>query len=376
MSARRVAPVIFALALLTAACGGGLAIPIQSVPVGIEQITDLPDEMRVADMVVAAGHLWILGFQPTGREREEETASLSRLELRALESATRAARTAGRRTFALGTSHAWKPYWATGWSNRLFFEHRAALAVGDDALWVAHAGGLWRVPLSGEAPALTIPEPTMAVAVGEGAVWAVSPKAIHRIDPGTARMVATISIPGSPPRWIAAGGGAVWVARDWTHPEHTLFGSDDRGDLLRIDPETQTITETIPLEWPRGLAFGHGALWVWRGLQDRMVDRLDPQTNRVVASIVLCRRGLDPWRCDSSEDRKPWPVKVTPDAVWVGEVRLDPRTNTARWISLKTGYWFWSRAVEASDGVVWVSAVPWAGNPTYFRPRLMRTRMP
>jgi hypothetical protein len=331
-------PVILAFALLTAACGGGLAIPVQSVPVGIEQVTDLPDPMRVADMVVAAGHLWILGFQPTGGERWEETASVSQLEVSALESATRAARTAGRRTLAVGTSHAWKPHWATAWVHRLVLEHRAALAVGPDALWVAHSGGLWRVPLSGEAPALTIPEPTMAVAVGEGAVWAVSSKAIHRLDPGTGRMVATISIPGSPPRWIAVGGGAVWVARDWTHPEQTLFGTKDRGDLVRIDPATEQITETIPLEWVRGLAFGHGTLWVWRGLQDRMVDRLDPQTNRVVASIELCRREVfDPWVCDSSPARTTWPVKVTPDAVWVGEVRLDPRTNTARWITQTTG---------------------------------------
>jgi branched-chain amino acid transport system substrate-binding protein len=98
----------------------------------------------------------------------------------------------------------------------------------------------------------TAPFP-VAVAVGEGAVWVLNgnTQTVSRVDPEFGGVTATIPLGiASNPSDIAAGGGAVWVAN-----------SGD-GTLARIDPSTNSVA-TIPLgNTPTGVAFGGGRVWV------------------------------------------------------------------------------------------------------------------
>ena len=86
------------------------------------------------------------------------------------------------------------------------------------------------------------------------------------------RILATIELPFIP-RTVAAGEGGVWVSAPL----------DDR--VLRIDPETNTITATIPTgRGTSGVAAGAGSVWVTSTI-DGTVSRIDPRTAEVVDEI-------------------------------------------------------------------------------------------
>jgi streptogramin lyase len=73
---------------------------------------------------------------------------------------------------------------------------------------------------------------------------------------------------------IGAGAGGVWVA--------------GQGALLRIDPQTNRVVATIPTPLTgqyASIAFGEGAVWVTSGQADGVVYRVDPAANRVTAAI-------------------------------------------------------------------------------------------
>ena len=89
------------------------------------------------------------------------------------------------------------------------------------------------------------------MAVGAGAVWAMSDagQTLSRIDPERNAVVAKIKV--SPPEAVAAGDGAVWL----TYPfDNTVY---------RIDPATNKVVATIHVgPRPEGIAVSPGAVWV------------------------------------------------------------------------------------------------------------------
>jgi YVTN family beta-propeller protein len=182
------------------------------------------------------------------------------------------------------------------------------------------------------------------LAVGEGAVWAMSDDkaTLMRIDPARNAIVARIKV--DPPDTAAAGDGAVWLS----NPSYNT--------VTRIDPATNTVAATIPVgPQPQGIAVSPGAVWVANagGFADAggpSVSRIDPVTNRVVATIPVGPKGAC---CAQHTD-----LIASPRAVWVALangnsiVRIDPATNrvvaTARvgyppcgyLAADRTGVWF------------------------------------
>jgi len=166
-----------------------------------------------------------------------------------------------------------------------------------------------------------------AVAVGEAAVWAAvstgepDGSLIVKIDPTTNEIVETIPIRVASD--IAVGDGALW----------TTSWEGDEGVLLRIDPATLDVVATIPVGGILGnVAYGFGDVWVTRSTSgdpsaDELV-RIDPATKQVVARV----------RVEGGEARD---VVVGEGSVWVyghsrhtGDVweasslwRIDPTTN-------------------------------------------------
>jgi len=113
---------------------------------------------------------------------------------------------------------------------------------------------------------------------------------------------------------VAVGAGAIWV---------TNFGD---GTVSRIDPQTNRVVATIPVgRGPTGVAVGEGAVWV-ANTADKTVSRIDPERNEVNGSPV----DLTHWCC--------WPGRFVPNLLAVGEsavwvtttigfvLRIDPRT--------------------------------------------------
>jgi YVTN family beta-propeller protein len=95
------------------------------------------------------------------------------------------------------------------------------------------------------------------MAVGAGAIWVLAPASLWRIDSTTKRFVGSVPIAHSEEgSSVATGDSAVWVVR----PD---------GNLLRVDPDSETVARTIPLGtlvypadlWD-ALAVGEGRVWV------------------------------------------------------------------------------------------------------------------
>jgi DNA-binding SARP family transcriptional activator/ABC-type branched-subunit amino acid transport system substrate-binding protein/streptogramin lyase len=154
-----------------------------------------------------------------------------------------------------------------------------SVSAGAGALWVTDGSTrLLRVdPGRGEVSALDVAQPLDAVAVGEGAVWAISGRAasLFQIDP-QARSVRTripivnrLGTAAPFPIAIAVGEGSVWVLNGNTQT------------VSRIDPNLGGVAATIPLgigRNPNDLAVGLGAVWVANG-GDGTLTRIDPNTN-------------------------------------------------------------------------------------------------
>jgi streptogramin lyase len=160
--------------------------------------------------------------------------------------------------------------------------------------------------------------------------------------------------PGSSVLGVGVGEGWAWAL---TCDERCseADGRRSAGRVLRLDPVSAEIRASVGVQRPHAVAVGEGAVWVI-GFWDDTVTRIDPATDRVVASIKLSL----PYEV-APEDRAflPSDVSVGEGAVWVvtarGAVaRIDPvRNEVAAVIELPreavTG------GIAAGEGAVWVA---------------------
>ena len=134
--------------------------------------------------------------------------------------------------------------------------------------------------------AIPFPEPLTAesyrqtlfgLAIGEGAVWAIGDaldRRLFKIDPRSARLLATLPLPITPQR-IAAGAGAVWI----TDAIHDV--------LIKVDPASGRVVQRIATcRGTDGVAVGAGAVWVACAI-DGQVLRIDPARGRIVKRIAV-----------------------------------------------------------------------------------------
>ena len=149
----------------------------------------------------------------------------------------------------------------------------------------------------------------MEVAVGSDSAWIADSAgdAVSEIDVDTGRVRRTITV-GDQPSGIAVTAGSVWVV------------CTGDGRLFRIDPTDGHVLVRIAIGPPRddiaAIAAGSSGLWV-TGL-DRVVQ-INPQTNTIAASVPV---------------QAPAAITVGADAVWVTSMqparltRIDPRSHT------------------------------------------------
>src|SRR5207245_526687 len=121
----------------------------------------------------------------------------------------------------------------------------------------------------------TIPGAGGYFAVGDGSVWTSGSNdkqgrtsELSRIDPSTNQIVRTIPL-DMPAPYITFGEGAVWGVVPTLLPNSTV-GS---GDLIRIDPSTNEVAATIHVSAsPGALAVGDGLVWVWGSVSVTLID--------------------------------------------------------------------------------------------------------
>lgn len=192
-----------------------------------------------------------------------------------------------------------------------------------------------------------IPSGAVDVAVGRGAIWVSGFGTTTRVEPSTDHVVAALKTPGTEDySQVAVGLGAVWVTADG-------------GRLYRIDPNSNRVVATILVEGPiRGVETGGGYVWVTRATEGvGELIRVDPATNRVTGAAI---------------EAGPGPIAALYGfgALWVTSssassvVRVDPSTGTVSTLGF-TG------ALAAGFGSLWaasddsvVRSDPKTGRPT------------
>jgi virginiamycin B lyase len=152
-----------------------------------------------------------------------------------------------------------------------------------DSLWVANGplNSVHRLDPKTNQIAATVTvgkRPCSGLTEGFGSVWSPScgDKTVVRIDEKTNAVVATIPVgPGESEGGIAASSDAVWLV------------SDPAGKLARIDPKTNTVSELIGIPAKSAAVFfADGGIWVTTP-EKNMLTRVDAKTNKVTDSIEV-----------------------------------------------------------------------------------------
>jgi YVTN family beta-propeller protein len=160
----------------------------------------------------------------------------------------------------------------------------SGIAVGEGSVWVGNRDDntLLRIDPRSRKIVRTIGlalEPG-EVGVAAGSVWVASSlgNAVLRVDPAVNDVVATIRLPEVTDTCcapdLAAGDGVVWVS--------------SHGGLSRIDAATNTVV-TSRTSGVEAIAYGQRSLWTLAG--SNRIERIDPNTNRVVERISRGRLG-------------------------------------------------------------------------------------
>ena len=190
--------------------------------------------------------------------------------------------------------------------------------------WVANGDQVTEIDPTTGAPGRSVSlGPGAASVIVDGSkLWVANHDAnlVGRIDPATGVVEATVGVVA--PDAIAVAGSVVWVL------------SDDQMTISRVDPVGMAVT--LEIEIPGGsfaIAAGEDAVWVGRRNQGELsgsvVERLDPNTGRTVATITYAVQALP-------LDR----IVISGGLVWLTDiangrlVRLDPATNAQEAIPL------------------------------------------
>jgi ligand-binding sensor domain-containing protein len=111
-----------------------------------------------------------------------------------------------------------------------------------------------------------VPRAQSVVAVGPDSLWVTFDNpatGIHRIDPASGRVLATILVSTKGIRAVVLGQGALWVSTD--------------AELYRLDPgDARAVGAPVPLEAPSvAIALGEGGIWVGERGRETFITRFN-----------------------------------------------------------------------------------------------------
>jgi streptogramin lyase len=229
------------------------------------------------------------------------------------------------------------------------------LAFGFRSVWAPTANQLVRIDARTGAvtdriafPRSLLKGPTVAgdplifnwAAVGSGGVWVTIARerlSVLHIDPSSNEIVAAVDVGRAPdaPTPLAVGAGGVWVSNPAS------------SDLVRIDPHTDEIVQTIGLRGfapvrASGIAVADGSVWVMDHNSAQLL-RIDPSTGKMSDRVGLDTSG----RLSSSGDTI-WAASAGESIIQAVDARTAkalPPVETCAGVN----------NVVASSGTVWVS---------------------
>ncbi|HEV8563407.1 MAG TPA: hypothetical protein VGR41_00675 [Actinomycetota bacterium] len=170
---------------------------------------------------------------------------------------------------------------------------------------------------------------------------------------GEPRITAEIPIPGGEIGGVGAvGAGSAWAGM-------SPLNGEGSGHVMRIDLETNEVIADIPVRsLPGPMAATDDAIWIGsRGA----VERIDPSTNTVVATLEIPDRSVSAIAADTDAV---WAITI-PDAPGDGAtegvlVRIDSATNAiVAEIPLGEEVNGYADEVQIGAGSVWALGVRW-----------------
>jgi streptogramin lyase len=231
--------------------------------------------------------------------------------------------------------------------------HPFGVATEKGVVWVTdyQAGSLVRIdPSANRITRIHVAQHASHLVIQGGFVWVIDDQASAVISVDT-RSNNVINIPIRPrpqdrPVAIAAGEGSVWVVLANTYEYVPNVRNRLQSSLVRLDPATGEILDTISLPGTAaGVAVGGGAVWVASRVDPPVVYRIDPKTKQVAATI------------DSGHPAS-GAVTYQDPYLWAANAdgyltRIDSRTNRATAFDVGSPEW----PVLVSDGQsIWISA--------------------
>jgi len=220
------------------------------------------------DLAVGEGAVWVgNGAQGAGAGDIASTTSVSRVDPDT---------TSVRETAVLPSARTTLDVRPSGESRTLGVSQ---LAVGAGAVWAINPDlSVSRIdPDTGKRDAIVPIEAGGAIAAGNEGVWALAADAPHvlRIDPRTNKLTQTIELATDGLTGLAVGGGSVWAT------------DAEQGLLWRIEPGRDPTTRTIDVGFgATAVTYGDGAVWVANLVRDE-ISRVDVRTNEVTDTIRL-----------------------------------------------------------------------------------------
>ena len=125
------------------------------------------------------------------------------------------------------------------------------------------------------------------VATAPDAIWVGStgPNAVHRIDPRTNKLIATVELPGEPCAGLALGAGSVWVPLCAQKPA-----------LARIDASRNVLSVVLssgPAAEEGGITASPDSVWLITG-KEGLLSRIDATTGLVRQQISVPAGSYNP----------------------------------------------------------------------------------
>jgi streptogramin lyase len=236
-------------------------------------------------------------------------------------------------------------------------------------------------PMSELKPVITLPTGNASswVEVAPGAVWVASlqPNVLHRIDPQTNQIVATVPLPGNPCSGLAAGLGSLWVPLCGpaprlakidlatnrivavfmigpaageggvaVSPDSVWLVTDRNGTLARINPRDGSVRQTVHLPANSyNPLYRDGDLWVTEA-QGAAVTVIDARSGKVLGTV---QTGAHPRFLTAGEDSI-WTLNAGDGTVSRIDARHRKLTQTvALGVAARGG------DIKYADGLVWIT---------------------
>lgn len=202
-----------------------------------------------------------------------------------------------------------------------------SVVVADGSVWVTNGQTATVTRLDPHTDAvlarISTPDTATVVSAGAGALWVTSfpGNSLTRIDPRRDRVTRTVSLApgGSGPIGVTYFRGFLWVANHNAEP---------RTSVSKIDPATMRVVDVIPVgpddsAGPVWILSGAGSIWTDVNSSPNVVVRIDPGTDRILATIVA------PSACTqlAADDTAVWGASGDDPSCTPGLSRIDTRTD-------------------------------------------------